>query len=38
MSKIQDFNFDFQQKGYVAAFEIQNFQNPLVEAFRNDFS
>ena len=35
---IKDFNFAFRLNGYVAALKIENFQNPLVEAFRHDFN
>ena len=35
--EIYDLYFGFQKNGHVSAMQIQNFQNPLVDAIKNDF-
>ena len=35
--EIYDVYFGFQKNGHVSDMQIQNFQNPLVDAIKNDF-
>ena len=35
--EIYDLYFGFQKNGHVSAMQIQNFQNPHVDAIKNDF-